>query len=123
MDQAERILATAPASKAGSSEIAGAQAALDLARKSGKAGDESKLAARLKSDPTDHQARFELALALNARGERTAALEHLIELIRVDREWNEEAARKQLVQLFDAWGPKDPNTVSGRRQLSSILFS
>ena len=123
MDKAEQILATAPAAKAGSSEIAGARAALELALKSEEAGDEAELAARLKRDPTDHQARFDLALALNARGERAAALDHLIEIIRADREWDDEAARKQLVQLFDAWGPKDPNTVNGRRQLSSILFS
>ena len=123
LDQAERILATAPASKASSSEVAGAQAALELARKSGTAGDEAELTARLRRDPMDHQARFDLALALNARGEQAEALDHLIEIIRADRDWNEEAARKQLVQLFDAWGPKDPNTVSGRRKLSSILFA
>ena len=81
------------------------------------------LVARIEADPTDHEARIELALALAARGERKAAVDHLVESVRRERGWNEEAARKQLVQLFEAWGPTDPDTLYGRRRLSSVLFS
>ena len=71
----------------------------------------------------DHQARFDLALALDADGEREAALDELLEIVRRDRKWNEEAARKQLVTLFEAMGPTDPRTLDARRKLSSLLFS
>jgi putative thioredoxin len=81
------------------------------------------LKARLAAEPGDHQARFDLALALDAAGSREAALEELLELVRRDRQWNEEAARKQLLTLFEAMGPADPRTVEARRKLSSLLFS
>jgi putative thioredoxin len=77
----------------------------------------------VQAQPSDHQARIDLALALAASGKKSEALEHLLESFKRDRKWNEEAARKQLVQLFDAWGPKDPATLEGRRRLSSIMFS
>jgi putative thioredoxin len=86
----------------------------------GKAGE---LEARLAADPGDHQARFDLAMALDAKGEREAAVEALLEIVRRDRKWNEEAARKQLVTLFEAMGPADPRTIAARRKLSSILFA
>ena len=73
--------------------------------------------------PADQQARFDLAVALAARGQKTEAVEHLLELVRRDRNWNDEAARKQLVQLFEAWGFKDAAAIDGRRRLSSLLFS
>ena len=69
------------------------------------------------------EARYQLALALNAAGNREAALEHLLEIQRRKADWNDQAARKQLVQLFDAWGAKDPLTLKGRKQLSILLFS
>ena len=78
---------------------------------------------RIAKDPLDHQARFDLAVALNAQGRRQEALDHLLEIVRRDRKWNDDGARKQLVQLFDAWGPTDEATVEGRRRLSSILFA
>jgi len=74
-------------------------------------------------NPTDHQARFDLALALFAEGRREAAVDALLELVRRNREWNEQQARKQLVKFFDVFGPADPLTISSRRRLSSILFS
>ena len=73
--------------------------------------------------PNDHQARFDLAVALNARGDRAGAAEQLLEIVRRNRGWNEEAARKQLVQFFEAWGPKDPAAIAGRQRLSSLLFA
>jgi putative thioredoxin len=71
----------------------------------------------------DHQARFDLAVGLNARGRREEAANHLLEIVRRDRNWNDDGARKQLVQFFEAWGPMDPMTLAGRRRLSSLLFS
>ncbi|TXM94362.1 tetratricopeptide repeat protein, partial [Methylobacterium sp. WL103] len=70
-----------------------------------------------------HQARFDLALGLNAGNEREKAVDHLIEIIRRDRTWNEDGARKQLLQFFEAWGPMDPAAIRGRRKLSTLLFA
>lgn len=83
----------------------------------------AQLRARLAADPKDHQARFDLAGALDAAGDRENAIAELLELVRRDRDWNEQAARKQLVTLFEAMGPTDPRSQDGRRRLSSILFS
>jgi putative thioredoxin len=74
-------------------------------------------------NPLDHQARFDLALGLNGLGQREEAVDQLLEIVRRDRTWNEDGARKQLVQLFEAWGPTDEMTVAGRRRLSSLLFA
>jgi putative thioredoxin len=87
------------------------------------AGDAAALQARVAADPTDHQARFDLALALYAQGKREEAIDALVEIVRRARSWNEEAARKQLVEFFEAMGPTDPVTLAGRRKLSSVLFS
>ena len=123
-DRARETLALAPADKADDPDIAGARAALQLAEgASGAATDLAPLVARVESHPDDHAARIELAIALNAAGEREGAADTLIESIRRNREWNEAAARKQLLTFFEAWGPKDPMTLAGRRRLSSILFS
>ena len=103
--------------------VASVRAALDLAKLAGKAGDVGKLKAKVEAEPADHQARIDYAMALAAAGKKSEAADQLLESFRRDRKWNEEAARKQLVQLFDAWGPKDPATLEGRRRLSSILFS
>jgi putative thioredoxin len=77
----------------------------------------------VQQNPLDHQARFDLAVALNAAGQRQQAVDHLIEIVRRDRKWNDDGARKQLVQFFEAWGPTDDATVDGRKRLSSILFA
>jgi putative thioredoxin len=103
--------------------IKATEAALSLAEKSADLGDTSELLARIEKNPKDHQARFDLALALNARGDREGAVDQLLISFEYDRNWNEQAARKQLVEFFDAYGPKDEVTLSGRRRLSSIMFS
>ncbi len=122
--QADEALAQVPAKLAEHAEITGARAALALAREGRKAaGQLSALEARLAADPGDHQARYDLATALNATGKRDAAAEALLEIIRRDRAWNEQAARLQLLKFFDAWGLDDPATSTARRRLSALLFS
>ena len=105
-------------------EVEGAIAALALAEQAGEAGgDSAALQARLARDPDDHEARFDLAMAHHGAGRSEQAIDELIEIVRREREWNDEAARQQLVKLFEALGHADPVTVAGRRKLSSILFS
>jgi putative thioredoxin len=77
----------------------------------------------VRASPLDHQARFDLAIALNAKGKREEAAQHLLEIVRRDRKWNDDGARKQLVQFFEAWGFADPAAVEGRKKLSSVLFA
>ena len=123
LEGAKRFLAMVPEAKAGDPAVAGARAAIELAEQAASLGDLGDLERRVGADPLDHQARFDLALALNARGRREDAVSQLLEIVRRDRTWNEDGARKQLVQLFEAWGPTDDATVTGRRRLSSILFA
>ncbi len=94
-----------------------------MAEQSAGSGPLAELESQVADNPADHQARYDLAIALQAAGEREAAAEALIEIVRRDRKWNEEAARQQLLKLFEVWGPADPITLSARRQLSSLLFS
>ncbi|MDX5360468.1 MAG: thioredoxin [Alphaproteobacteria bacterium] len=122
-DRAREILDMAPAEAATDPAIQSAKTALDLAEQAGKAGDPRELAARVEADPNDHGARFDLATALLALGDREDAINHLLEIVRRDREWNEGAARARLLELFEAFGPKDPLTHKGRMRLSSILFA
>jgi len=103
--------------------IRAVEAELKLREKAPEPSAAAPLKARLAADANDHQARFDLALALDAAGDRDTALAELLELVRRDRKWNEDAARKQLVTLFEAMGPADPRTVEARRKLSSLLFS
>jgi putative thioredoxin len=103
--------------------IRAVDAELKLREQAADAGDSAPLKANLDADPNDHQARYDLALALDAKGDRDGAIEQLLELIKRDRKWNEEAARKHLVTLFEAMGPTDPRTIAARRKLSSILFA
>jgi putative thioredoxin len=121
--RAEQTLALVPPAKVDSSPVASARAALELARKTPAAGDIETLRAKLAADPKDSQARFDLALALNAKGDRSGALDELLAVVAKNRGWNDDAARKQLLQLFDAWGPADPSTIAGRQRLSSLLFA
>jgi putative thioredoxin len=121
--RAEQTVALVPPDKRDTAAVQSIRAALDLAKLAGQTDNRAELQARLKKNPADHRARFDLATALAARGEKDAAVEHLMEIVRRDRNWDEQAARKQLVKLFDAWGPKDPLTIDGRRRLSSLLFS
>jgi putative thioredoxin len=99
------------------------EAELKLKEQGAKVGDTAPLEAKLAANPNDHQARYDLALARDAKGDRDGAIEDLLEIIRRDRKWNEEAARKHLVTLFEAMGPADPRTVAARRKLSTILFA
>jgi putative thioredoxin len=123
LPRAEQTLALVPSAKADAAPVASARAALELARKAGEAGDVESLKAKLAAEPKDPQTRFDLALALNAKGDRNGALEELLTLVAKNRTWNDDAARKQILQLFDAWGPTDPATISGRQRLSSLLFA
>jgi putative thioredoxin len=123
LEGAKRFLAMAPPGKENDPTIAGARAAIELAEQAASLGDASELQRRVEANPLDHQARFDLALALNARGKREEAIDQLVEIVRRDRNWNDDGARKQLVQFFEAWGPTDEMTLLGRRRLSSVLFA
>ena len=104
---------------------AGAQAlvkAMELEQEAAKLGNAADLESRLASQPDDHQARFDLAMIRNAKGDRLGAAQALITIMERDRDWNEDGARKKLIEFFEAWGPKDPATLKGRRMLSSLLF-
>jgi putative thioredoxin len=104
-------------------EIASAVAALEMAAQSENAGDMGPLLARLEADENDHEARFELAQSLTAAGQQQEAVDQLLDIIERDRTWNEEAARTQLLTLFEAIGMTDPISKEGRRRLSAILFT
>jgi putative thioredoxin len=123
IEQAKQTLAMVPEGKRGDAAVSAAQAVLDLAEQAKSVGPLSDLEARVSADPSDHQARFDLAVALNAKDKREAACDQLLEIVKRDRKWNDDGARKQLVQFFEAWGATDDATVNGRRKLSSILFS
>jgi putative thioredoxin len=123
IEQAKQTLAMVPEAKRNDAAVATAQAALDVAEQAKSVGPIADLEQKVAANPLDHQARFDLAVALNAKGKRQEALDHLIEIVRRDRKWNDDGARKQLVQFFEAWGPTDEATVAGRRRLSSILFA
>jgi putative thioredoxin len=123
LDRAHQTLGLVRPDGKNAPEIKAAEAALSLAEKSANIGDTAELVARIEKNPKDHEARFNLALALNAKGDHDGAVDQLLISFEYDRKWNDEAARKQLVEFFDAYGPKDEVTLSGRRRLSSILFS
>ena len=122
-EQAKRMLAMVPEAKRNDPAVAAAQAALDLAEQAKAVGPLTELEAKVNADPADHRARFDLAVALNAAGKKSEAAQHLLDIIKRDRKWNEEAARKQLLQFFEAWGATDEATLEGRKRLSSLLFS
>jgi len=123
-DQAREALNQVPAKIADHAEIAGARSALMLAEEGRKAKDQLQtFQARLAADPNDLQARYDLATALNASDEREQAADALLEIIRRNRAWNDDAARLQLLKFFEAWGFEDPVTMTARRKLSSVLFS
>ncbi len=123
IEQAKKTLAIVPEAKLNDAAVAAARAALELAEQAKSVGPIDELEKKVAADPLDHQARFDLATALSAAGKRVEAADHLIAIVKRDRKWNEDGARKQLVQFFEVWGPADPATVDGRKRLSSILFS
>ena len=124
LDEARQVLGNLGNDIAKHAEILAARSALDLAEQGQKAmGSAGKLRARLDQNPEDHEARLELATALFGAGQREEAVEELLILFKRDRDWNDEAARKQLVKFFEVMGPADPLTLSARRRLSSLMFS
>ncbi|MCB1403719.1 MAG: tetratricopeptide repeat protein, partial [Rhodobacteraceae bacterium] len=123
IEKAKAILDLVPAEKAGDSAILAARAQIELAEATADAGDVGEFAAAVERDPGDHQARFDLAMALVAKGDQQGAIDALLELFRRDREWNDGAARAQLFKLFDSLGPKSELAAKGRRRLSSMIFA
>ncbi len=123
LEAAGMTLGLAQGTLANDQAILGARAALDLAANPVDLSEINRLAAALAADPSDLQVRFDLAVALNGAGKREEALDHLLAIVKSKRDWNDEAARKQLVKFFEAWGPKDDLTIAGRKRLSSILFA
>lgn len=124
LDRAREALELIPSASQNVPEVLTAHAALQIAEKSGAVNlDTSALEARIEANPKDHEARFDLALAFNSAGAREEAVDALLQSIEIDRKWNDEAARKQLVEFFNAYGPMEDVSQAGRRRLSSILFS
>jgi putative thioredoxin len=122
--QAHDALAQIPPKIADHAEIAGARAALALAEEGRAAtGQLGALRQRVAANPDDHEARYDMATALNAAGERADAADALLEIFRRDRTWREDAARQQLLKFFEAWGVGEPATMAARRKLSALLFS
>lgn len=122
LEAAQGYLDSVPDERQKDPEIVAARAALDLAAQTSSVGDLQGLEALVSANPNDHQARFDFALALAAQGQYDEAVDALIEIIKRDRTWNDDGARKQLIQFFDAWGPMDEKTKAGRRKLSALLF-
>ncbi len=123
IEQAKQTLAMVPESKRNDAAVKAVQAAIDLAEQASSLGPVAELEQKVAANPLDHQARFDLATALNAMNKRGEATAQLLEIVRRDRKWNDDGARKQLVQFFEAWGGADEATVEGRKRLSTILFS
>jgi putative thioredoxin len=123
LEQAKQLLGVLPAHVEKHPEIISVRAKLKLAEQAGELGDLDALKAVVEAEPDNYQARFDLSLALNASQKFDEAVDQLIFILRHDRMWNDEAARKQLLQFFEAWGFMHSASISGRRKLSSVLFS
>lgn len=122
-ERAKGMLEAVPEEKRSDPKVAALSSVIELAEQAEALGDAADLVARIEADPKDWEARYDLAVALNAAGRREEAADHLLEIIRNDREWREDGARTQLLQLFEAWGAADPATIAARRKLSTLLFS
>jgi putative thioredoxin len=123
IDQAEAVLNGAPAEISRSAELEAAHAQIQLARQAADAGPVAELQAQVEAEPDNHQARFDLAQALQASGDTEGAVDQLLDLFRRDRDWNDGAAKTQLLTIFDALDAKDPVALTGRRKLSSMIFA
>ena len=123
IEQAKQTIAMVPESKRNDAAVKAVQAAIELAEQAQAVGPVTELEQKVAANPLDHQARFDLATALNASGKRAEATDQLLAIVKRDRKWNEDGARKQLVQFFEAWGVADEATIEGRKRLSTILFS
>ena len=122
-EQAQAVLDTMPETERKGDDYTSTLASLKLLGEAAELSETDEIVAQLEKNPDDHQARFDLAVKYNADGKRLEAAEALVTLMKRDRTWNEDGARKKLLELFDAWGPKDPATLKGRRLLSALLFS
>ena len=122
-EQAQTIFDTVPAEARKGADYVSLAAELKLLSEAADVGGTAELQRQVEKSPDDHQARYDLALALNAEGKRAEAAEQLVALMKRDRAWTEDGARKKLLEFFEAWGPKDPATLKGRRMLSALLFS
>ncbi len=123
LDEAEAVLNGAPAEIAKAAPLEAAHAQLELARQAAGAGPVAELQAAVDANPADLQARFDLALALQASNRMAEAVDMLLEIFRRDREWNDGAAKQQLFTIFEALKPNDPVVLNGRRKLSSMIFA
>ena len=123
LDQAKQTLAMVPEAKRGDAAVAAVQSMIDLAEQAQSVGPVAELEQKIAANPLDHQARFDLAIALNAKNARVEAANHLLDIVKRDRKWNDDGARKQLLQFFEAWGGDDDATVESRKRLSTLLFS
>ena len=124
LERAAQTLAMVPPEHAGHAEVTGAQAALSLAEDAGDAGDVAELRDLVEREPANNQARLDLSNSLFHAGQQEKTRSRCCsKLVRRDREWNDQAGRKQLIKLFDVLGPTHELTLSGRRRLSSMLFS
>jgi putative thioredoxin len=123
IEQAKQTLELVPVAKREDAAVKAVQAKIDLVEQASALGPVTELEQKVTANPLDHQARFDLAIALNGANQRSEATGHLLEIVKRDRKWDDDGARKQLIQFFDAWGPTDEATVDGRRRLSTILFS
>ncbi len=123
MEQARELLAQIPAKEKNHADAVAAQAAIDLAEKAKEAGPVDDLKAKAAADPKDFQSRLDLAMAYWAGAQKQEAIDELLAMIKLDRAWNEGAARQQLLKFFEALGFTDPLSVDGRKRLSTILFS
>lgn len=123
VEAAQDTLALTPPQKENVPEIAAVKARIALAEQSADIGDAAELERRLAANPNDHEARFDLAVMQNGRGDRDAAADNLLAIVKTDRAWKDDGARAQLLKFFEAWGPMDDATLAARRKLSSLLFS
>ena len=121
--EAEAVLAKAPEDKKDAPALMALRAKMTLAAEAAALGNPAEFERRLAANPNDHQARFDLAMIQNARGERTQAADNLLAIVKADRTWNDDGARAQLLKFFEAWGMTDEATLAARRKLSSLLFS
>ena len=122
LEGARGFMGQIPPDKQNEAAVTALQAAIDLAEQSAQIGDVSEIEARVKANPNDHQARFDLAIALAAQNQEDRATDELIEIVRRDRAWNDDGARKQLLQFFEVWGAMDERSKAGRRKLSTVIF-
>ena len=122
-EQAQATLDVLPEAARTGADYTALTNSLRLLAEAADLSESATLEAAIAANPDDHQARFDLAVVLNAEGKRVEAAEALVTILRKDRAWNEDGARKKLLELFEAWGPKDPATLKGRRLLSAALFS